>query len=129
MHAAAARAAAKQAPCARGAVCRVGFGLRAKRARIRGRMASSSRVGISLRRVGCKCCTVAVVARLCIAGCGFWKWRGLVVGARRVDVGLGPDEVGWGELGRQGGPAKWGAKVLASGGCWELTVGAACQDC
>ena len=58
----------------------------------------------------------------CMAGCGFWRWRGLVVGARRVDVGLGSDQIGWDELGCQGGWANWGAKVLASGGCWESTT-------
>ena len=65
----------------------------------------------------------------CMAGCGFWRWRGLVVGARRVDVGLGSDQIGWDELGCQGGWANWGAKVLASGGCWELTTRLACQHC
>ena len=65
----------------------------------------------------------------CMAGCGFWRWRGLAVGARRVDVGLGSDQIGWDELGCQGGWANWGAKVLASGGCWELTTRLACQHC
>jgi len=65
----------------------------------------------------------------CMAGCGFWRWRGLVVGARRVDVGLGSDQIGWDELGCQGGWANWGAKVLASGGCWESTTRLACQHC